>query len=157
MEGWTEKDIIFKGTERKISGFAGSQAVSASPSGRGTLREGKALRSETGKDLRYGHSYEQGRGVERGFTTNFDIEVGRAALGRSFHVTIGKAACEACCATWNLCTNSVFTLGPRKTTGNPDRFGRQLAPPDPNCQSQSQSYFTTDGLPPISLSWHQAP
>jgi hypothetical protein len=32
-----------------------------------------------------------------------------------FFVTIGKAACESCNATWNLGTNSAFALGPRKT------------------------------------------
>jgi hypothetical protein len=31
-----------------------------------------------------------------------------------FYVTIGRAACEACSATWNLGTNSAFALGPRK-------------------------------------------
>jgi hypothetical protein len=33
-------------------------------------------------------------------------------------VAIGRAACEACGATWNLGTNSAFALGPRKTTEN---------------------------------------
>jgi hypothetical protein len=35
-----------------------------------------------------------------------------------FNVTIGKAAWEACSATWNLGTNSAFALGARKTTEN---------------------------------------
>jgi hypothetical protein len=41
-------------------------------------------------------------------------------LGRNFSVTIGRAAWEACSATWNLGTNSAFALGPRKTTDLPD-------------------------------------
>jgi hypothetical protein len=40
------------------------------------------------------------------------------------NITIGRAAWEACSATWNLGTNSAFALGPRKTTGNLDRVGR---------------------------------
>jgi hypothetical protein len=40
--------------------------------------------------------------------------------GEIFNVTIGRAACEACSATWNLSTNSAFALGPRKTTENLD-------------------------------------
>jgi hypothetical protein len=31
------------------------------------------------------------------------------------HITIGRAACEACSATWNLGTNPAFALGPGKT------------------------------------------
>jgi hypothetical protein len=42
-------------------------------------------------------------------------------LGRNFVVKIGKAAWEACSATWNLVTNSAFGLGSRKTTENIDR------------------------------------
>jgi hypothetical protein len=44
--------------------------VPASPSGRGTLRKGKDLGSETGKDLRCGHSYEQVGEAERDFTAH---------------------------------------------------------------------------------------
>jgi hypothetical protein len=33
-------------------------------------------------------------------------------------ITVGRAAWEACSATWNLGTNSAFALGPRKTTEN---------------------------------------
>jgi hypothetical protein len=40
-----------------------------------------------------------------------------------FNVTIGRAAWEACSATWNLGTNSAFALGPRKITENLDRVG----------------------------------
>jgi hypothetical protein len=40
--------------------------------------------------------------------------------GKIFNVTIGRAAWEACSATWNLGTNSAFALGPRKTTENLD-------------------------------------
>jgi hypothetical protein len=31
--------------------------------------------------------------------------IGRAILGRNFDITIGRATCEACSATWNLGTN----------------------------------------------------
>jgi hypothetical protein len=34
-------------------------------------------------------------------------------LGRIFF-TIARAACEACCARWNLCSNSAFAEGQRK-------------------------------------------
>jgi hypothetical protein len=44
-------------------------------------------------------------------------------LGRNFDITNGRAACEACSATWNLCTNSAFA---------------HLS------KLQSQSHFTTD-------------
>jgi hypothetical protein len=46
----------------------------------------------------------------------FIYDVGRTSLGRNSNVTIGRAACEACNAIWNLGTNSAFALGPRKTT-----------------------------------------
>jgi hypothetical protein len=46
-----------------------------------------------------------------------------ATLGRNFYVNIGRAAWEACSATWNLGTNSAFALGPRKITENLDRVG----------------------------------
>jgi hypothetical protein len=39
-------------------------------------------------------------------------------------VTIGRAAWEACSATWDLGTNSVFGLGPRKTTENLNLVGQ---------------------------------
>jgi hypothetical protein len=58
--------------------------------------------------------------------------IGRATLGRNFDVTIGRAAYEACSATWNLCTNSAFALGSRKTTENLDRVGRSQDLPDLN-------------------------
>jgi hypothetical protein len=47
-------------------------------------------------------------------------KIGKAILGRNFDVTIGRAACEACSATWNLDNNSVFALSPRNTTENLD-------------------------------------
>jgi hypothetical protein len=53
-------------------------------------------------------------------------------VGRIFIVTIGRAAWEACSATWNLGTNSAFALGPRKTTENLDRIGRSQDLPDAN-------------------------
>jgi hypothetical protein len=36
------------------------------------------------------------------------------------NITIGRAAWEACSATWNLGTNSAFALEPRKTMENLD-------------------------------------
>jgi hypothetical protein len=33
---------------------------------------------------------------------------------------VGRAACEACSATWNLATESAFALGPVKTTAKLD-------------------------------------
>jgi hypothetical protein len=42
-----------------------------------------------------------------------------ATLGWNYEVNIGTAAWEACDAMWNLCINSVFALGARKTTENP--------------------------------------
>jgi hypothetical protein len=47
--------------------------------------------------------------------------LGGLHLDKIFNVTIGRAACEACSATWILDTNSAFVLGPRKTTENLDR------------------------------------
>jgi hypothetical protein len=38
--------------------------------------------------------------------------------------SIGRAAWEACSATWNLGTNSAFALGLRKTTENLNRVGQ---------------------------------
>jgi hypothetical protein len=35
-------------------------------------------------------------------------------MGRNFDLTIWRAACEACSATWNLSTNSAFVLGSRE-------------------------------------------
>jgi hypothetical protein len=40
----------------------------------------------------------------------------------------GRAAWEACSATWNLGTNSEFALGPREITDNLDRVGRSQDP-----------------------------
>jgi hypothetical protein len=52
--------------------------------------------------------------------------------GENFNVTIGRVAWEACCATWNLGTNSAFALGPRKTMENLDRVGQLQDLPDAN-------------------------
>jgi hypothetical protein len=54
---------------------------------------------------------------------HFNINVGRVTIGRNFDVTIGRAACEAGSATWNLGTNSPFAPGLRKTTKNINRVG----------------------------------
>jgi hypothetical protein len=43
----------------------------------------------------------------------------KAALGDNFEVTIGRTACEACRAKWDLGINPVFALGPGKSTENP--------------------------------------
>jgi hypothetical protein len=53
--------------------------------------------------------------------------------GEIFSLTIGRAAWEACSVTWNLGTNSAFSLGPRKTTENLDRVGRSQDLPNANC------------------------
>jgi hypothetical protein len=52
--------------------------------------------------------------------------------GEIFNVTIGRAAWEACSATWNLGTNSASALVPRKTTENLGRVGRSQDFPDAN-------------------------
>jgi hypothetical protein len=49
-----------------------------------------------------------------------------------FNVTIGRAASEACSATWNLGTNTAFDLGPRKAKENLVRVGRSQDLPDAN-------------------------
>jgi hypothetical protein len=55
----------------------------------------------------------------RGFIRmNFNPTSGLVNLGEIFNVTIGRAACKACSATWNFGTNSAY---------------------------RSRSYFTTDG------------
>jgi hypothetical protein len=50
--------------------------------------------------------------------------------GEMFNDTIGRAAWEACSATWDLGTNSAFSLVPRKTTENLDGVGRSQDLPD---------------------------
>jgi hypothetical protein len=52
--------------------------------------------------------------------------------GEILNITIGKAAWEACSATWNVGTNSEFAPGPRKTTEDPDQFGRSRDLQDAN-------------------------
>jgi hypothetical protein len=68
----------------------------------------------------------------RGCISKIGAKVGRAILGRNFDVTIGRAACKTCSATWNLRTNSAFALGSRKTTENLDRVGRSQDLSDAN-------------------------
>jgi hypothetical protein len=41
---------------------------------------------------------------------NFDINVGKATLEQNFDVSIVRAACEACSATWNLGVNTEFAI-----------------------------------------------
>jgi hypothetical protein len=48
------------------------------------------------------------------------------------NVIIGRAACVACSATWNLSANSAFALVPRKTTENLARVGWSQDLPDAN-------------------------
>jgi hypothetical protein len=45
-----------------------------------------------------------------------DVDVERATLRRNFYVIVGRAACKACSATWNLDIISEFALGPSKAT-----------------------------------------
>jgi hypothetical protein len=66
--------------------------------------------------------------------------MGRAALARNFDVNIGRSACEACSAMWNLGINSAFALGRRKSKENLDRVDRSQDLQDGNrfassCQS----------------------
>jgi hypothetical protein len=63
-----------------------------------------------------------------------------------FDVTIGRAACEACSATWNLGTNSVFALGPKKTMENLDRVDRSQDLPDGNWLLASSPALNTRAL-----------
>jgi hypothetical protein len=63
---------------------------------------------------------------------NFNVTNWRPTLGRNFNVTIGRAAWEACSATWNLGTSSALVLGPRKTTENLERVRRSQDLPDAN-------------------------
>jgi hypothetical protein len=56
--------------------------------------------------------------------------------GDIFNVIIGRAAWEACSATWNLVTNSAFALGPRKTTKTLIELAGRRAFRDANCSSQ---------------------
>jgi hypothetical protein len=69
--------------------------------------------------------------LERLLVVRFELKLG-AILGRNFDVTIWRAACEACSATWNLGTNSASALGSRKTTKNLNRVGRSQDLPDAN-------------------------
>jgi hypothetical protein len=86
--------------EQYIIGFEGSQELPVCPSGKCKLLTG---------------------------TIYFFLRLGgggyRGALDANFEFTIGRAACEAYRATWNLGTNSAFALGPRKTTENMSTSG----------------------------------
>jgi hypothetical protein len=53
-------------------------------------------------------------------------------LEGNFEATIGRSACEASSATWNLDTNPAFSLVLRKTTKNFDGFGLSQDLPDVN-------------------------
>jgi hypothetical protein len=66
--------------------------------------------------------------------------------GEIFNVTIGRAAWEACSASWNLCTNSAFALRPMKTTENFDRFGRSQDHPDANWLLANSPALNTKAL-----------
>jgi hypothetical protein len=44
--------------------------------------------------------------------SEIESDIWRATLGRNFYLTIGRAAREACSATWSLGTNLAFALGP---------------------------------------------
>jgi hypothetical protein len=57
--------------------------------------------------------------------------IGRATLGRNVDVSIGRAACEACSAKWNMSTNSAFAVRPRNAKENRDRVGRSQDLTDP--------------------------
>jgi hypothetical protein len=66
------------------------------------------------------------------YVVEFLSNIWRATLGRNVYVTIGRAACGACSAAWDLGTNSAFALGPRKSTESLDRVGRSQDLPDAN-------------------------
>jgi hypothetical protein len=69
------RDTTLRGARNNISGFEGSQAVPACPSGISNAYYRKGCISKIGAKVR------------------------RAILGRNFDVTIGKASCEASSAT----------------------------------------------------------
>jgi hypothetical protein len=73
------------------------------------LREDNALESETDKGI--GSEWTLLRAEETGRAVDCDV-------------TIGRAAYEACSATWNLGTYSAFALGSRKTTESMARVDR---------------------------------
>jgi hypothetical protein len=53
-------------------------------------------------------------------------------FGRLRTKTVGRAAWEACSATWNLGTSSAFAQGLMKTTENLSRDGRSQDLPEDN-------------------------
>jgi hypothetical protein len=57
---------------------------------------------------------------------------------------MGRAACEACSATWSLGTNSAFALGSRKTTENLDRVGRSQELLDASSPALNTRTLTVD-------------
>jgi hypothetical protein len=77
---------------------------------------------------------------------NFNPTSGLVHYGKIVYITNGRAACEACSATWNLGTNSAFTLGPMKTTENLDRVGQSQDLPDANWLLASSPTLNTRAL-----------
>jgi hypothetical protein len=71
--------------------------------------------------------------LEELYYSEISSNIRRAILDRNFDVTIGRVACEASSATWNLGTNSAFAVGPRKTTENLDHVGQLQDLSDVDC------------------------
>jgi hypothetical protein len=69
------------------------------------LRAGSERHCIWGEARKYISGFE-GNAYDRNKTF---YDVGRAILERNFGVTIGRAACEASSAMWNLGTNSAKT------------------------------------------------
>jgi hypothetical protein len=81
--------------------------------------------------------------LEGSIRMNFNPTSGLIHYCEIFYVTIGRAACEACSATWNLGTNSAFALWPRKTTEKLDRVGWSQDLPDANWLLASSQALNT--------------
>jgi hypothetical protein len=85
--------------------------------------------------------------------------IGRTMLLRNLDVTHGRAATEACSATWNFGTSSAFALGSRKITEKLDRVGRSHDLPDADwlLASRSASKYVNPSIRPcicaVALSW----
>jgi hypothetical protein len=77
----------------------------------------------------------------------FNSTLGRLHWGELLNVTIGRAICETCSATWNLDTNSAFTLGPRKTTETVNEVGRSQELPNANWLLAGIKYGSPDISP----------
>jgi hypothetical protein len=82
--------------------------------------------------------------TNRFVATDVDTRTIAASLNYTLQVSHIKSALHSRTLATNSCLHSL----PYRTEISTE-----------NCldQSQSQSYFTTDGLPPISSSWRQAP